>query len=198
MSERSSIAINLIPILALIAAACSRSHDKVTPREGKTVNILITSDAFREGEAIPTKYTCDGDDLSPALRWSDMPPNTKNLVLICEDPDAPSGTFTHWVLYNLPPAATGLPEGVSAEARLANGAIQGRNDFKRIGYGGPCPPPKDGAHRYFFRLYALDTELQLQAGARREDIVLAMEGHVLATGHLMGTYQRKQAQTGGA
>jgi Raf kinase inhibitor-like YbhB/YbcL family protein len=198
MARITATAITLITILALIAAACSRSHDKVTTGEGKIVNILITSDAFREGEAIPTKYTCDGDDLSPALRWSDIPPNTKSFVLICEDPDAPSGAFTHWVLYNLPPTATGLPEGAPAEARLANGAVQGRNDFKRIGYGGPCPPPKDSAHRYFFRLYALDTELQLQAGARREDIVLAMEGHVLAKGHLMGTYQRKQAQTRGA
>jgi Raf kinase inhibitor-like YbhB/YbcL family protein len=176
----------------------SRNHDTTTSREEKTVNILITSDVFQEGEAIPIKYTCDGDDLSPALRWSDVPPNTKSFALICEDPDAPSGEFAHWVLYNLPPTATELPEGVSAEERLANGAIQGRNDFKRIGYGGPCPPHKDGAHRYFFRLYALDTELRLQAGARREDVALAMEGHVLATGHLMGTYRRKQAQTRGA
>ena len=162
------------------------------------MNILITSDAFLEGEAIPTKYTCDGDDLSPDLRWSDIPPNTKSFVLICEDPDALSGMFTHWILYDLPPTATELPEGVSTEERLANGAIQGRNDFKRIGYGGPCPPPKDSAHRYFFRLYALDTKLHLQGGAHREDVVLAMVGHVLATGHLMGTYQRKQAQTRGA
>ena len=179
-------------------AACSRDHGAITPREGKVMNIPITSDAFREGEAIPTKYTCDGNDISPALRWSDIPPNTKSFALICEDHDAPLGVFTHWVLYNLPPTITELPEGVSAEGRLANGAIQGRNDFKRIGYGGPCPPPKDGAHRYFFRLYALDAELQLQAGARREEIVLAMEGHVLATGHLMGAYQRKRARTAGA
>ena len=193
------VAATIALILTLIPmAACSRDHGAITPREEKAMNIPITSDAFREGEAIPTKYTCDGDDLSPALRWSDIPPNTKSFLLICEDPDAPSGTFTHWVLYNLPPTAAELPEGVSAEARLANGAIQGRNDFKRIGYGGPCPPPKGSAHRYFFRLYALDTELRLQAGARREDIVLAMEGHVLATGHLMGTYRRKQAQTRGA
>jgi Raf kinase inhibitor-like YbhB/YbcL family protein len=162
------------------------------------VNIQISSDAFLEGETIPVKYTCDGDDLSPNLRWSDIPPNTKSLALICEDPDAPSGMFTHWVLYNLPPTVTELPEGVSGEERLTNGAIQGRNDFKRIGYGGPCPPPRDSAHRYFFRLYALDTELQLQAGARREDLILAMESHVLAKGHLMGAYQRKQSQTRGA
>ncbi|MBO0797303.1 MAG: YbhB/YbcL family Raf kinase inhibitor-like protein [Blastocatellia bacterium] len=148
--------------------------------------MVVTSGAFHEGEAIPIRYTCDGDDLSPPLRWSDIPPNTKSIALICEDPDAPSGAFTHWVLYNLPPAVTELPESVPAEERLANGAIQGRNDFKRIGYGGPCPPPGDGAHRYFFKLYALDTELQIQG-----DIVPAMAGHILATGNLMGKYQRK-------
>jgi hypothetical protein len=163
-------------------------------RGEKTVNILITSDAFIEGEVIPTKYTCDGDDLSPHLTWSDIPPNTKSLALICEDPDAPSGMFTHWILFDIPPTVTELPEGVSAAERLTNGAVQGQNDFKRVGYGGPCPPPNDSAHRYFFRLYALDTELQLRPGARREDVVPAMVGHTLATGHLMGTYKRKQAQ----
>jgi Raf kinase inhibitor-like YbhB/YbcL family protein len=181
-----------------IGVACFRDRDAITFREEKTVNIQVISDAFLEGETIPVKYTCDGDDLSPDLRWSDIPPNTKSLALICEDPDAPSGMFTHWVLYNLPPTATELPEGVSTEERLTNGAIQGQNDFKRIGYGGPCPPPGDSAHRYFFRLYALDAELQLQAGARRDDLVLAMESHILARGHLMGAYQRKQAQTRGA
>src|SRR5215475_668210 len=188
----------LILISTPIAVACSRNHNAITSREEKTVNIQITSDAFLEGETIPEKYTCDGDDLSPDLRWNDIPPGAKSLALICEDPDAPSGMFTHWVLYNLPPTVAELPEGVSAEERLTNGAIQGQNDFKRIGYGGPCPPPRDSAHRYFFRLYALDTELQLQAGARREDLVLAMENHVLARGHLMGAYQRKHAQTRGA
>src|SRR5215475_6370832 len=133
----------------------SQIRNTISFKGEKAVNILITSDAFLEGEAIPTKYTCDGDDLSPDLRWSDIPPNTKSFVLICEDPDALSGMFTHWILYDLPPTATELPEGVSTEERLANGAIQGRNDFKRIGYGGPCPPPNDNAHRYFFRLYAL-------------------------------------------
>lgn len=183
------------------AASVSLAADKrktITSKREKTVNILITSDAFLEGEVIPTKYTCDGDALSPHLRWSDIPSNTKSLALICEDPDAPSGMFTHWVLFDLPPTVTELPEGVSAAARLANGGVQGQNDFKRIGYGGPCPPPNDSAHRYFFRLYALDTELQLQSGARREDVVPAMVGHVLSTGHLMGIYKRKQAQTRGA
>jgi Raf kinase inhibitor-like YbhB/YbcL family protein len=183
---------------AVLVSLVAKKRNTTTSKEEKTVNILITSDAFLEGEAIPTKYTCDGDDLSPDLRWSDIPPNTKSLALICEDPDAPSGTFAHWVLFDLPPTVTELPEGVSTAERLANGAVQGQNDFKRIGYGGPCPPPNDNEHRYYFRIYALDTELQLRSGARREDVAPAMLGHVLATGHLMGTYKRKQAQTRGA
>jgi Raf kinase inhibitor-like YbhB/YbcL family protein len=183
---------------AVLVSLVAKNRNTTTSNGGKTVNILITSDAFLEVEAIPTKYTCDGDDLSPDLRWSDIPPNTKSLALICEDPDAPSGTFTHWVLFDLPPTVTELPEGVSTAERLANGAVQGQNDFKRIGYGGPCPPPNDSEHRYYFRIYALDIELQLQSGARREDVVPATVGHVLAAGHLMGTYKRKQAQTRGA
>jgi Raf kinase inhibitor-like YbhB/YbcL family protein len=182
---------------AVLVSLVAKKRNTTTSKEEKTVNILITSDAFLEGEAIPTKYTCDGDELSPDLRWSDIPPNTRSLALICEDPDAPSGTFTHWILFDLPPTVTELPEGVSTAERLTNGAVQGQNDFKRIGYGGPCPPPNDSEHRYYFRIYALDTELQLQAGARREDVIPAMVGHALATGHLMGTYKRKQAQTSG-
>jgi Raf kinase inhibitor-like YbhB/YbcL family protein len=183
---------------AVLVSLVAKKRNTTTSKEEKTVNILITSDAFLEGEAIPTKYTCDGDELSPDLRWSDIPPNTRSLALICEDPDAPSGTFTHWILFDLPPTVTELPEGVSTAERLTNGAVQGQNDFKRIGYGGPCPPPNDSEHRYYFRIYALDTELQLRSGARREDVAPAMVGHVLATGHLMGTYKRKQAQTRGA
>ena len=182
---------------AVLISLVARKRNTTTSKGEKTVNILITSDAFLEGEEIPTKYTCDGDDLSPDLRWSDIPPNTKSLALICDDPDAPSGAFTHWILFDLPPTVTELPEGVSTARRLANGAVQGQNDFNRIGYGGPCPPPNDSEHRYYFRIYALDTELQLQGGARREDVVPAMVGHVMATGHLMGTYKRKQARARG-
>src|SRR5215813_962085 len=122
----------LILISTPIAVACSRNHNAITSNGEKIVNIQITSDAFLEGETIPAKYTCDGDDLSPDLRWNDIPTNAKSLVLICEDPDAPSGLFTHWVLYNLPPTATELPEAVSTEERLTNGAIQGQNDFNRL------------------------------------------------------------------
>jgi Raf kinase inhibitor-like YbhB/YbcL family protein len=162
------------------------------------MNIQITSNAFQEGEMIPIKYTCDGSDRSPALSWSNIPEDTQTLALICEDPDAPSGTFVHWIIYNISPTVTGLAEGVPAVELLPDGTIQGQNDFKRIGYGGPCPPSGDSPHRYFFRLYALDTEIQLSAGASREEFTRAIEGHILAGGHLMGTYQRKQAQTRGA
>jgi Raf kinase inhibitor-like YbhB/YbcL family protein len=161
------------------------------------MNIPITSNAFQEGEEIPTKYTCDGDDFSPALSWNNVPESAQTLALICEDPDAPTGAFVHWILYNLSPTATVLAEGVPATELLPDGSVQGRNDFKRIGYGGPCPPPGDNAHRYFFRLYALDTEIRLPAGAGREEFARAIEGHILAGGHLMGTYQRKQAQRRG-
>jgi Raf kinase inhibitor-like YbhB/YbcL family protein len=159
------------------------------------MNIQITSNAFQEGKTIPIKYTCDGNDRSPALSWSNTPEDAETLALICEDPDAPSGTFVHWIIYNISPAVTGLPEGLPTAELLPDGAIQGQNDFKRIGYGGPCPPPGDNAHHYFFRLYALDTTIELPAGAGREEFARAIEGHILAGGFLMGTYQRKQAQT---
>jgi Raf kinase inhibitor-like YbhB/YbcL family protein len=162
------------------------------------MNIQITSNAFQEGESIPIKYTCDGQDRSPALIWSDIPEDSQTLALICEDPDAPSGTFVHWIIYNISPTITELAEGVPSVELLPDGAIQGQNDFKRTGYGGPCPPPGDSPHRYFFRLYALDTEIQLRAGAGREEFARAIEDHILAGGHLMGTYQRKRAQTRGA
>lgn len=157
--------------------------------------LQITSVAFQEGDEIPIKYSCDGNDTSPALSWDGVPPETRSLTLICEDPDAPSGLFTHWLLYNIPPGTTKLAEDLPITEKLANGSLQGRNSFKNIGYGGPCPPPKDNAHRYFFRLYALDTELDLPGGANREEVLRAIDGHILAEGQLMGKYQRTQMQT---
>ena len=154
------------------------------------MTIQLTSSAFAEGAPIPEKYTCDGEDISPLLKWSNAPKGTKSLALICDDPDAPIGTWVHWVLYDIPPAVTELPEGVPTTEALPSGAKQGINDFKRLGYGGPCPP-RGSAHRYFFTLYALDTELQLEPGATKKDLVRAMEGHILAEGRLMGTYKRK-------
>lgn len=149
----------------------------------------VQSTAFAAGGTIPARYTCDGANLSPALSWKDAPAGTQALALIADDPDASAGTWTHWLLWNLPPQATLLPEGVPPAETLANAARQGRNDFRRLGYGGPCPPPGK-AHRYFFRLYALDTRLELKPGAARRDLEHAMEGHVLAQAEWMGRYGR--------
>ncbi|MGD0992501.1 MAG: YbhB/YbcL family Raf kinase inhibitor-like protein [Gemmatimonadales bacterium] len=155
------------------------------------VALILTTGAFAAGGPIPSQYTCDGADVSPALAWSGAPPGTAAFALIADDPDAPAGTWVHWVLFNLPGGVTALPEGVpKTEAPAALGhALQGRNDFKRIGYGGPCPPPGK-AHRYFFKLYALGAALPLKAGATKQDVERAMRGHVLAETSLMGTYAR--------
>lgn len=154
------------------------------------MKIQITSPVFEDGKPIPSKYTCEGEDVSPPLTWTNVPSDAKSLVLISDDPDAPVGTWVHWVLYDLPPSTAGLYEGVPRSPELANGAKQGLNDFKRIGYGGPCPPPGK-PHRYYFKLYALDIVLGLKAGATKADVEKAMKGHILAQGQLMGTYQRR-------
>jgi len=156
----------------------------------KTMNIQITSTAFSEGQPIPAKYSCEGSDISPPLQWTNTPANAKSFALIMDDPDAPVGTWVHWVLYDLSANATGLPENVAKTQTISNGAKQGMNTWPRLGYGGPCPPPGK-PHRYFFKLYALDTMLDLKPGLTKKDLLKAMEGHVLAEGQLMGTYQRK-------
>ena len=154
------------------------------------MEITLTSSAFAEGQAIPTKHTCDGENVSPGLSWSGIPEGTKSLALIADDPDAPAGTWVHWVLYDVPAATTQLPENVPAANDVLNGGKQGRNDFKKIGYGGPCPP-KGNPHRYYFKLYALDQKLNLTAGATKANVEKAMKGHILAEGKLMGTYKRR-------
>jgi len=153
--------------------------------------LQLTSSAFKEGSSIPAKYTCDGADVSPALKWCDTPPHAESFALICDDPDAPMGTWVHWVLYNLPAASTELSENIPATETLPNGAKQGVTDFKRVGYGGPCPPPGK-PHRYFFKLYALDAELSLKPRETKKELLKAMHGHVLAEASLMGTYQRRK------
>jgi len=152
------------------------------------MEIKITSPAFEEGGMIPEVYTCDGIDISPPLKWSSVPQGTKTLALICDDPDAPIGTWVHWVIYNIPGDISELPENIPPEQEIKNGGIQGMNDSRKIGYGGPCPP--GGTHRYFFRIYALDTEVDLQPGATKSQLLNAMEGHILAKGQLMGRYSR--------
>jgi len=152
------------------------------------MDIKIKSPAFVPGGKIPGKYTCDGMDISPPLAWTSGPEGTKTFALICDDPDAPMGTWVHWVLFNLPADIIELRENVPPERELESGAKQGMNDFRKIGYGGPCPP--GGTHRYYFKLYALDTEINLEAGATKSELLKAMEGHILAEGQLMGKYER--------
>jgi Raf kinase inhibitor-like YbhB/YbcL family protein len=153
------------------------------------MKISLKSPAFNNGEMIPKKYTCDGQDISPPLQWDTIPLGTESFALISDDPDAPVGIWVHWVIYNIPPALNSLPEQLPPIEFLPNGAIQGLNDFYRIGYGGPCPPP-GRAHRYFFKIYALDCKLNLKNRATSKDLVSAMAGHILAEGQLMGLYQR--------
>jgi Raf kinase inhibitor-like YbhB/YbcL family protein len=148
----------------------------------------VESPAFAEGGQIPGRYTCDGKDISPPLSWSGVPEGTKSLALICDDPDAPGKTWVHWVLFNLPPRISELPEGVPALETISGGGAQGTNDFRKIGYGGPCPPR--GTHRYVFKLCALDTEVALASGATRADLDRAMKGRVLAEAALTGKYSR--------
>ena len=145
----------------------------------------LTSSGFKQGDSIPSKYTCDGKDVSPQLYWGTAPDGTKTITLIVDDPDAPRVIFTHWVLFNLPANKTSLPEGVPKIERLEGGGIQGRNDFGRIGYDGPCPPKP---HTYRFIVYALDVELNLKPGATRQEVLKAMEGHVLSKTELDGKY----------
>ena len=149
----------------------------------------LTSTAFGQGEPIPRRYTCDGEDISPPLQWSDPPQGTQSFALIADDPDAPMGTWVHWVLYNIPAQARSLPEAVSSDAELPDGSRHGQNSWRRLGYGGPCPP--SGTHRYFFKLYALDAQLDLAAGTNKKQLLRAMEGHILAQAELMGTYTRR-------
>jgi len=153
------------------------------------MTLTISSSAFTSGGDIPKKFTCDGADVSPELSWSNLPSGTQSLALIADDPDAPAGTWTHWVLFDLPAGATGLPEGVAKVDELAGGGRQGRNDFRRIGYGGPCPP-SGKSHRYFFKLYALDRMLQLKPGATKAEVEQAMQGHMLGQAEWMGKYRR--------
>ncbi len=148
----------------------------------------LTSAAFQEGADIPSKYTCDDKDISPALAWSGVPEGTRTLALICDDPDAPMGTWVHWVAFNIPVTRTGIASGEASAALAADGIVEGLTSFGRTGYGGPCPP--SGTHRYYFKLLALDTALALDSGATKASLTAAMEGHILARAQLMGRYSR--------
>ena len=182
----------VLGLASLLLTFCSCRKPEQAPPEPageKTMDIELKSSAFEPGGMIPPKYTCDGENVSPPLSWQAPPEGTRSLALICDDPDAPMGTWVHWVLFNLPADTAQLTENIPTSRELPGGARQGKNDFGKIGYGGPCPP--SGTHRYFFKIYALDTPLQLQPGATKSQLLKAMEGHIIARGQLMGRYKRR-------
>lgn len=179
-----------IPPMAYCSGDDSTGVDSLVKSKGVvSMELKLMCDAFADSAMIPVKFTCDGADISPALKWSGVPASAKSLALICDDPDAPMGTWVHWVLFNLPADTAGLPEGLPQKEILNNGARHGFTDFKRFGYGGPCPP--SGTHRYFFKLYALDIMLELKGKVTKSQLETAMKGHIVAEAELMGRYSRK-------
>jgi Raf kinase inhibitor-like YbhB/YbcL family protein len=177
-----------LPMEAAEPTEAPESEEEMGPEE-PAAPFELTSPAFAPEEAIPQQYSCDGEDISPPLAWTEPPQTTQSFALIADDPDAPVGIWVHWVLYNLPGEARGLAEGVPPDAELPDGSRHGENSWGRTDYGGPCPP--SGTHRYFFKLYALDTVLDLDAGASKETLLEAMEGHILAQAETMGVYSRQ-------
>lgn len=174
---------------SLFFAGCS---DEPKSANEKNMKLQVTSTAFSEGQAIPQKYTCSGDDISPPLAWTQPPAGAKSIALMVEDVDAPGGTFTHWVLFNLPPDMVALGENIAKTETLSSGARQGANDFKKTGYSGPCPPPGK-PHRYYFKIYALDTQLDLPPNTTGKNLAAAMNDHVIAEGQLMGICEKSAA-----
>ena len=175
-------------VLSLVAIAFAGCESEQPPEEVKTM-LSVSTSAFEEGGGIPIKYSCEGEDVSPALQWDEPPVGTQSFTLIMDDPDAPVAVFTHWVIFNIPSDSRQLAEAIPPQDQLPRGALQGKNDFGRIGYGGPCPPP-GSAHRYHFTLYAVDIALDAIPGASKKQVLDAMEGHILDQDQLTGTYQR--------
>ncbi|MGA7733747.1 MAG: YbhB/YbcL family Raf kinase inhibitor-like protein [Chloroflexia bacterium] len=182
----------LLVLVAISLAGCDSNPN--TPTSASTPigdyepSIPFTSAAFINNQPIPQKHSCDGADVSPPLQWGDTLPDVRSFALIMDDPDASGGTYVHWVVYNLPPTARSLPEGIRPDLEIEGGGLQGSNDSNVMGYGGPCPP--GGTHHYHFKLYALSTPVDLPAGATKQQLEQAMKGHVLAYGELVGTYSR--------
>lgn len=188
MRNGARLAMFVLYVTTFPGAVFAQNH--IASVQGQTtVAFAIKSSAFVAGAEIPQRYTCMGDDVSPALEWSGAPAKTVSFALIMDDPDAPSGTWTHWVLWNLPAKTQGLAEGVAKRDPLENNARQGRNSDNNIGYNGPCPP-SGRAHRYFFRLYALDENLELPPGAGRVSLLEAIKGHILGQAEYMGRFRR--------
>jgi Raf kinase inhibitor-like YbhB/YbcL family protein len=186
---KTMMRVTLLLLIAVLLNACRPATTTVSAKEKQTMAITVTSTAFHEGETIPKPYTCDGAEQSPPLAWTGIPANAKSIALLVDDPDAPHGTWTHWVLFNLPATEQGLPAGVPKTLTLANGAAQGTNSNKEIGYNGPCPPPGP-EHRYYFKVYALDTVLPVHDTPTQQQLMPQLAAHILAEGQLMGRYGR--------
>jgi Raf kinase inhibitor-like YbhB/YbcL family protein len=180
--------------MSILLASCASpptstpATTNLEPATEVTMSLQLTSEAFAPEGPIPAQYTCTGKDISPSLTWGEPPEGTQSFALIMDDPDAPVGTWVHWVLFNIPASARGLPEAVPAGEKLSDGSLQGKNSGGNLGYNGPCPP--SGTHRYFFKLYALDEMLGLSSGADKGKLLKAMVGHTLAQGELMGTFRK--------
>jgi Raf kinase inhibitor-like YbhB/YbcL family protein len=185
MRKASVIMCLILMFMPVITAAEAKNKTK----GGKQMDLNVASKAFSNGGMIPTKYTCDGADISPPISWSAGPEGTRSYAIIADDPDAPAGTWVHWVIYDIPKGVTSLPEGVQKSKSIDSGADHGTNDFRKYGYGGPCPP--GGTHRYYFKVYALDILLGKGPGLTKKQLLAVMEGHILAQGELMGKYSRR-------
>jgi Raf kinase inhibitor-like YbhB/YbcL family protein len=199
--DRTALNVIACSLAMIVTGGCQRK-DSLPAEDPARQTITLRSPAFEDGGMIPQTFTCDSSDRSPPLEWSGVPASARSLVLICDDPDAPLGTWSHWVVFNLAPQVRALKEGVPPGETIAAAAAdeskagddnspkarQGTNDFGKLGYGGPCPP--SGTHRYFFRLYALDIPLDLGSSVKRGQVLKAIEGHILAEGRLMGKYKR--------
>lgn len=184
---RGATSLLAVAAIFLVISQTGLGSEAQVKEKGRAME--LKSSAFLNNQDIPSKYTCDGADVSPPLIWNNPPNGAKAFALISDDPDAPVGTWVHWVIYDLPGDAKELPEGVPTQGSLPNGAKQGVNDFKKVGYGGPCPP-RGPAHRYFFKLYALDRPTNLKPRATKQQLLDAMKGHILGEAQLIGKYQR--------
>jgi Raf kinase inhibitor-like YbhB/YbcL family protein len=183
--------IHILMMLPVVFCACENKGkpSDSAREEAVKMKIKVTSPAFEEGGMIPPKYTSDGENVSPPLNWEGVPEGTKSIALVSDDPDAPIGTWVHWVMWNVPADATHLSENVPPDENLPDGSRQGITDFRSHGYGGPSPP--SGTHRYYFKIYALDTKLDISSNSKKADLLKAMEGHIITEGQLMGKYKRR-------
>jgi Raf kinase inhibitor-like YbhB/YbcL family protein len=192
MLKKYALILLLMMILAIISTSCGTSENNhgIALDSSLPHTLLLTSPAFENNSTVPIKYTCSGDDVSPPLSWTIGPQNTKSFALICEDPDAPGGTFVHWIIFNIQESSRGLNENILNEPTLNTGAFQGKNGFGTVGYAGPCPPLGNSPHHYVFTLYALDTVLDITAGATKDQFIHAIDGYVLDQDSLIGLYGR--------